>query len=74
MPSPWTQRLDDNGTQTRQTVDQTLNDRVAADRVSAGIAQANHGHPSWSHAVAYGPCTRTDYGQDDGSYDVDGNR
>jgi hypothetical protein len=28
---------------------------------AAGIVQAyRHGHPQWSHAIAHGPCSRTD--------------
>jgi hypothetical protein len=50
----------------RDTIRQMLKDwdsatdaqRAEALRIAAGIAEAReHDHPTWSHAVAYGPCT-----------------
>jgi hypothetical protein len=40
----------------RQTEEQFLDEAYGE-----GAAQAiRHGHPDWSHAIAYGPCTRED--------------
>lgn len=34
---------------------------LTEEEVRAGIDQAyRHGHPSWNHVLAHGPCTRKD--------------
>lgn len=40
---------------------QALGQAIVDLTATLGNRQAErHGHPSWSHAVAYGPCTRKD--------------
>jgi hypothetical protein len=44
----------------RHMVTVKASDTLAA-RVARSIAQAKrHGHPTWSHLFAYGPCARAD--------------